>query len=283
MARQRRDQRRSGVRVTLTKRDEALLHALSRFRLARSSDLHRLFFPGRHPDVLADRLRRLYDGHYLEAHVVGLAAENVYSLGREGQAWLRAHGQTVHSVPRPPWLHHLGIVRLWSRLAATTHGLGGLRLVHFVPDWQARQGGGAAGLEVVPDAVVDLAGDLEGQPMVLRIWVELDRGTESLEIFRRKLRTLAAQPQPSVILAVVLEDAGRSRTEKVRDLLSTEWPGIACLWTEETDLAAELLRLLSCPTPPGTDSRHGSGREGSPTPAPATSPPVTGGGLSEDA
>ena len=290
MTRQPRDKRRSRTTVKLTRRDEALLRALGRFRLARSSDVGRLFFPGRHRDVLAARLRRLYDAHYLETHVLDRAAENVYSLGREGQAWLRARGVAVGAVPRPPWHHHLGIVWLWSKTAAAVNGVEGLRLIRFVPDWDAREQGGATGLEVVPDAVVDVAAVGDGRRVAVRVLAELDRGTESVEVLRRKLHALAARPGapgsvPStrdLVLVVMLDEAGRRREGKMRDLLASEWPQRARLWTDETDLVAELQQLLGIAATPATDSRHGNGRERAANADPPMLPPVAGGGPSAD-
>jgi hypothetical protein len=63
--RQLRHRRRRGVAVVLTERDEEVLNALARFRLARTSDLMAYAFAGVRRDTAAVRLRRLFDARYL--------------------------------------------------------------------------------------------------------------------------------------------------------------------------------------------------------------------------
>src|SRR5207244_3747196 len=67
-----RDRRRAGVRVVLGQRDEAMLRALARFRIARTDDLTSLFFRDVRRDTAAARLRRLHDAGLLEARSGGL-------------------------------------------------------------------------------------------------------------------------------------------------------------------------------------------------------------------
>jgi hypothetical protein len=64
-SRQPRHRRRRGVAVQLTERDETVLHALARFRLARTSDLCGYAFAGVRKDTVAVRLRRLFDSSRL--------------------------------------------------------------------------------------------------------------------------------------------------------------------------------------------------------------------------
>jgi len=273
------------VSVKLTARDEALFAALGRFGIAHSSDLGRLLFPGRHRDVLAARLRRLYDSSFLEAHVLDRAAENVYSLGPRGRAWLHGRGGTVRGVPRPPWYHHLGIVSLWSGIAAATHQVEGLRLARFLPDWEIRECGSAAGLEIVPDALIELVGYVDGQPRPVRLAVELDRGTESLEVLRRKVRTIAGRSfmdWPAFDLIVLLDAAGQSREQKIRELLAREYPRQSRIWTPQSSLPSELRHLAGLAEPPATDSRYGNGMLSEPSQDSAERSGVTGEGLSGD-
>jgi hypothetical protein len=228
----RRTQRRGGARIHLQPRDEMLIRTLNRFRLARSGDLARLYFPGRHRDVCASRFRRLYDAGYLETHVPDLAAPNLYSLGPRGKAWLRGQGSVVRPLPRPPWEHHLGVVGIWSRLAAAAHRHRGARLVRFVPEVEVREQGIGATARVVPDVLAEFktAGP-EPQGMA-RVVIELDRGTESLAVLREKIRALhLARLDGAVLgwkdfgLVVALEAAGIQREPKVHELLTREWPG----------------------------------------------------------
>ncbi|NOT33993.1 MAG: hypothetical protein HOP12_07475 [Candidatus Eisenbacteria bacterium] len=287
--RQPRDRRRGGGKVRLTVRDAALLRALGRFRIARSSDLGRLFFPGQHRDVLAARLRALFDAGFVQAHVLDRAAENIYSLGPAGIAWTRTAGATARAVPRQPWPHHLGIVRLWTSIASALHLLPDVRLTRCVPDWEVRAGA-AVGLGVVPDALIELACESDGQERRVCLAVELDRGTESLEVLRRKVRLLdeARVARPSFLdwtsfdLVLVLDEAGRSREGKVRDLLAKEWGGPSRIWTPASVLADEIRSLVESSVPPVTDSRHCNGSHDDASRVVAAGLGVTGVGPSED-
>lgn len=287
--RQPRDKRRAGVRVTLTARDEALLRALGRFRIARSSDVGRLFFEGRNRDVQAARLRKLFDGHFVEVHAPERAAENIYSLGREGKAWLRARGIEARSIPRPPWGHHLGIVGFWARAATAVRRVAGLRLSRFIPDWECRERGATAGLGFEPDALVELTLGGGDSSAGVRLVVELDRATESLETLRRKVRAIsdARAVGGSVLtwtdfeLCVVLDAEGARREEAVRSLVAVEWVGEARVWTEASDLTVEFSRRFGIAVPPVTDSRRGNGSTRGLSPRGTEPAGVTGGGHSD--
>jgi hypothetical protein len=281
MGRQSRRERRAGVNVSLTSRDQALLRALARFRIARSSDLGRLFFPGRNRDVLAARLRRLYDTRFLEVHVLDRAAENVYSLGRAGKVWLKGFGMPIRSIPRPPWLHHLAIVRIWSGVAAATRTLEGARLARFSSEWELREGEDVRFLGIVPDALVEI---LRG-PHRIRMALEVDCGTESMDVLREKLRRYGDLRAGGGLfewkefeLLVALQGAGVRRERAIQDLLRTEWAGGFYVWTEGTDVAAALGQTLKTPV---TDSRSGNGREEDEVAGPAEGCSATGGGPSE--
>ena len=289
-ARAKRTERRRGVRVALGARDEAMLRALDRFRLATSGDLHRLFFAGRHRDVLASRLRKLYDAGYLEAHVSDRAAPNVYSLGPEGRAWLRRRGGIAHKPPRPPWPHHLGVISVWSRVAVATHQLRGVRLARFVPEFEVREQGIGAPFGVVPDALVELARHRDGQSETVRLLVEVDRGSESIAVIRQKLRTLTGVSIEGALLpgwstfdlVVALDASGAHREARIRALLTEQWPGPWRVWTEATDLIAELSELFGGTEATAAGSRCGSGRDQAVSDGGVTSPVVTGGGYSDE-
>ena len=286
--RQKRNLRRRGVHVTLLPRDQALLRAIGRFRLARTADLAPLFFPGRHRDVLAARLRRLFDAGYLEVRVLDRAAQNVYALGPAGRVWLESQGVETQPPPRQPWDHHLAVVRLWSRLAAAAFQLPQHQLVRFVPDWAVRAQGAETMSEIVPDALMEVAGITEGRTRTRCFAVEVDRGTESLEVLRRKVRILRGvastdEPFPGwhdLELLMVLDGPGMRRERQVLSILESEWPGQALLWTDNTDIASKLSRLLGVAETPVTGSRHGNGREAAASPKTPTDPDVTGEGSS---
>lgn len=288
--RAKRTERRRGVRVALGSRDEALLRAVGRFRLATSADLHRLFFAGRHRDVLASRLRKLYDAGYLETHVSDRAAPNVYSLGAEGKTWVRAQGGIVPGLPRPPWQHHLAVISVWSRMAAATHQISGSRLTRFVPEFEVREQGIGLAFGVAPDALAEITVARDGRTETVRILLEVDRGNESLAVIRQKLGALAAARVEGALLpgwstfdlAVVLDAAGARRQDRIRTLLADEWPGPWRVWTEATDLVAELSEPSGSAEATAGASRYGCGRDAAASEGSTTTPTVTGGGYSDE-
>jgi len=143
MTRLRRTERRRGVRLALTPRDVHLLRVLNRFRLARTSEVAAVVFPGVHVHTVSRRLRRLYDASYLAASAPDRTAENVYAVGPRGRAWLREHGIAPQSAPRGSIQHHLGCVQVWVQVAAVVGRLPNVVLERVAPHWQttARVGG----------------------------------------------------------------------------------------------------------------------------------------------
>lgn len=173
----------------LTERDAAVLHALSRFRLARTSDLVAYAFGNVRRDTAAVRLRRLFDARFLAVLPPKQGVENVYRLGPAGKTWLADEGVPGGRVPRGGHEHHLAIVQTWVAVA----GLGNLELERALPDWEIREQFSAHELPVVPDLLlVARAGEHRHA-----VAVEVDRGTESLGVLYRKLeayRSLWGQP-----------------------------------------------------------------------------------------
>jgi protein involved in plasmid replication-relaxation len=179
--RQLRHRRRKGVRVQLAERDETVLHALARFRLARTSDLVRYAFAGVRADTAAARLRRLFDAKYLAVLPPRQGFENVYRLGPAGSRYLAGQGAQVGRVPRGGVDHHLAIVQTWVALTAVE----GIGLERCLPDWELREQFTAYELTAIPD----LFALIRVGASVYPIAVEVDCGTESLAVLGRKLET----------------------------------------------------------------------------------------------
>jgi hypothetical protein len=289
MARQSRTKRQPGVRVELSARDEALLRAIARFRLVRTADLAALFFPGRHADVCAERLRRLFDAGYLEVHVTERAAPNLYSLGPAGRKWLVDQGGAWLPAPRGGWDHHLGVVQVWAMLAAVLHGRSGLGLTRFVPEWEIRSKSPYQAT-VVPDALVEvgrIGGECRGP---VRIALEVDLGTESLPVLRKKLRAyrelkatrdgVLGWESFGLVLAVL--GRGVARVGTLRQLVAEEWGADWATWITKDEVAAWTKTILGSPQVPVTDSRFGNGREGDASRGKSRDQDVTGGTLSEN-
>lgn len=192
-----RGMRRGRIRLDLTRRDRAILAAVARFRLCRSSDLARLFFGAASRTRAAQRLRSLFGAGYLYVRVEHLAEENLHSLGELGRAWARSQGLTIGRVPSGRIGHHLDVVRAWSTLAAVLGPHNQIRLARVRPDWELRE---AEGHLVVPDLLVELS----AAGRRLAVAVEVDRGTERTRAWQDKLARYSAVHADREVLLVVI-------------------------------------------------------------------------------
>jgi hypothetical protein len=257
--RQPRSRRRRGVAAILTERDEALLHAVARFRLARTSDLVAYAFASVRRDTAVVRLRRLFDARYLAVMPPTLGVENVYRLGPAGKVWLAGDGVRARRVPRGGHAHHLAIVQTWVAIA----GLDVLELERVLPDWEIREQFSVAELTVVPDLLV-VARVGERRHAVA---VEVDRATESLAVLHRKLeayRSLWGQP-PGLFgftqfgIALVCTP---TRWSPLAAALKKAWVVPHVLWSSSESPSAALRKLFAdlqaplavSPCPKGTQS-----------------------------
>ena len=253
-----RDRRRVGVRVVLGQRDEALLRALARFRIARTDDLTRLFFSDVRRDTATTRLRRLHDAGFIQARLGGLNEQSVYQLGSEGRCWAEERGIAAAAPPMPPAAHHLAIVRLWALLAAALAADEASRLRRFEPDWELRARLVGSGAPVVPDAAIEIVGRIPGRRADARIALEVDLTTERPGALRHKLAAYDASRcfagGDPVTLAVVLVGAHERRASSVRSLLEANWKGLGHVILESEWPAALLMKLRDLPltgTPTG--------------------------------
>ncbi len=235
-----RDRRHRGIRVERTLRDERVLLALARFRIARTEDLVAFAFGKARKDTAAERLRRLFDSGYLDVYVGDRSTENVYALGPLGKRWVESVGGSVGRVPRDRE-HHLAIVRAWVGLAVAAHESSDVALDLFRPDWEVLAETGVPP-PVVPDAFVQLSlGTSSGPGTVVRFCVEVDRGTESLGTLAAKLDTyerLRASGRGLLGwrefgLAFVFCGGTASRQAALSTLTERRWGGWWVTWWEQ--------------------------------------------------
>lgn len=242
----------------LTDRDRVVLHALSRFRLARTSDIVAYAFAGVRRDTAAVRLRRLFDARFLAVLPPRPGVENVYRLGPAGRVWLADEGVAGGRVPRGGHEHDLGIVQTWVAIA----GLDGLELERALPDWEIREQFRDAELYIVPDLLlVARAGEHRHA-----VAVEVDRGTESLAVLNRKLetyRSLWGQP-PGLFgweqfgLAVVCPTSARRAA--LASAIKKAWVVPYAMWVMSEGPSMALRKLFEEMRPPLTDSPCRKGR-----------------------
>jgi hypothetical protein len=240
--RQLRHRRRRGVTVRLTERDGVVLHALARFRLARTSDLVAYAFAGVRRDTAAGRLRCLFDGRLLAILPPEQGEENVYRLGPAGKAHLTAEGVVTRGVPRGGLEHHLAIVETWVAVA----GLAGLELERALPDWELREQFSPTELHVVPDLFL-LVRVGEHRHAIA---VEVDRGTESLAVLNRKLeayRSLWGQA-PGLfgydLFGVAVVCHAPARRAQLAAALKKVWVVPHVLWTCSEEPSTALCKLF---------------------------------------
>jgi len=290
MNRHLRDRRRRGIAVRLTERDELLLEAVQRFRLARTGDLVTAAFPGVHPMTASVRIRRLFDAGYLDVRCANRSEENVYSLGPLGRRWALEQALPVGRIPRGGAAHHLAIVRAWSTVADVLQRQAGMVLELARADWELREEFGQQGLAVVPDLLLALRVALGGErESVVAVAVEVDLGTETLGVIRRKFeaydqladggRGLFGHPEFAV--AVALDNPGRGYA--VKQLLDRVWHGRGLIWDFASGPGSAVEEFIAAlrgsVRPPVTDSRYGNGGSEAASPLASTVKPRTEEGL----
>lgn len=241
--RQPRHRRRKGVTLQLTERDETVLHALARFRLARTSELLRYAFRETRRDTAAVRLRRLFDAKYLGLLPPVLGSENVYRLGPEAKRHLAGQVVQLGKAPRGGLNHHLAIVETWVAIVS----LPGVELERCLPDWELREQFAATELRVIPDLfmLVRMGQDL------LPVAVEVDCGTESQTVLGRKLEAYRALwgQAPGLFgydrfgVAVVWHAPGRRA--QLAAALKKVWVVPHVLWTCSEDPSSALCKLFA--------------------------------------
>ena len=241
--RQPRNRRRKGVNVELTERDETVLHALGRFRIARTSDLVRYAFAGVRADTAAVRLRRLFDSAHLAVLPPQRGAENVYRLGPTGRRYLAERGAEVSRLPRGGLRHHLAIVHAWVSVAAIAE----FELERCVPDWELREQFAVGEICVLPDLLMLVR---QG-PALHAVAVEVDCGTESQGVLNRKIeayRMLWAQP-PGLFgyqrFGVAAACYAPSRRAAVSSALKKAWVVPNVLWLASESPKSALLKLFA--------------------------------------
>ena len=212
----------------LTARDEALLRGIGRFRVARTSDLLRVYFPGVRRDTAMRRLRQLLDGRYLDVCSPAVDEENLYSLGEAGRAWMAERGIAYMRPPAPPLAHHLETVRVWTKLAAALCSHPAVRLRRFRPDWECRKVLAGRIPSIVPDAAITL--ERTSDKTAIQIALEVDLGTERHGALTRKLAAYDPTPhfdeaEDSPIILAVLFAGGEGRRQAIERLVTDHWPG----------------------------------------------------------
>ena len=210
--------RRGGVPFRLMDRDITILRAVNRYRYLRTSQVNELIFSGNTSIQSARRrLKLLYQNNYLGRIQPFLQkggeeqpADIAYHLGKLGQAVLEELGDTVFRYSKANQarhkflLHALDLSQFRVSMELALANRDNLDVERFIPYFQMKEGLRSASgnqryrifdevrepvtgkiIVVYPDAAVILQSVPGGVKRL--IFVEIDRGTEGLEIIREKL------------------------------------------------------------------------------------------------
>lgn len=176
--------------ATVTARDLELLRGLGRMRISTTSQLRRLFIPGR--TAATRRLATLHGLGLVRVHVVGgLNSENLYSLTAAGLRLLVDEGVAAdelhvqRSLLRPD-LHTVAVNDLRIALVLAARERPDVRVEFFAADHDLKRQSVREKRKLpayVPDALVRLAFPAGALGLV----VEFDRGTEHRAQFEPKV------------------------------------------------------------------------------------------------
>ena len=175
--------------VVLTKRDIKILYTVGRFSLAATHHLANLYFNGV-TNTANKRLRSLFNADFLNAHaVLGNNHDTLYTLTSKGRRILRKRlgiGNGLVSIPRTLDVadleHRLAIIDVRVALVLASQSNSNLRLHRFLTGNEITAHTRSAGISVIPDAIILV----ERKNKKIAFALEMDMGTESLSIWRKK-------------------------------------------------------------------------------------------------
>jgi hypothetical protein len=230
------------LEAELLPRDWAILGMVERLHLVTGAQLVRVHWPeATDADLRAARrtLQRLTHWRLLarlERRMGGLGRGSTswtYGLDVAGQRLLaRRHARPRRPhLPRPAmWQHVLGVAEVYTRVMEATRGTD-RRVLQWQGEpasWRRFTGSLGEALLVKPDAYVEL----DGPTYIDSLFLEIDMGTQSPAVIRRKLegyRRYAAtgveQAEHGVFPRVVFLTADAGRQAQLVDLLAAQDPG----------------------------------------------------------
>lgn len=204
--------RRTTIALEVTDRDRQILMCIGVHRYMAVAQLATQFFSSQ--DYCRRRVRVLFDAGLVAVTLAGSNKSNVVSLTPDGVREVAQVDPDLAATLRLPGTlraaglaHHLAIVDCRLYLAALAEA-GGPPLIRWLNAEPVVVGRGTRHPKLLPDGLAELA--IGGG--VLRLAVEYDAGTESLDVLRRK----AARYEQAVgagdideIWFVVAHDGGR--------------------------------------------------------------------------
>jgi DNA-binding MarR family transcriptional regulator len=185
--RRSRDERPEAGKFRVTERDQDLLRAVGRMKVASTEQLRKLFFAD--PSTASRRLSKLTALRLLTATVADLNRPNLYVLTEKGRDLLVELGiesadlHVARPVPRiDPHLMALNDLRLALTLASRSRS--GVAVTRFVADHDLRRVDGTS--PYIPDVLIEI--EEEGAAPV-HLVAEIDLGGERAAQFAPKIET----------------------------------------------------------------------------------------------
>lgn len=201
--------------VIISERDDAIIHAVYTYRYLTSEQITRLFFSkgsGSHVRVI---IKSLSDAEYLYRFHLPVRTKGeipyVYTLGSKGMKYLKRletdgitrFRSTVSEVSYQHITHTLALNDMLIAASLLCTSEPGISLNDLRHEWYLKHtpltvkvtntsssGKKAEIITVVPDAFLDFRFRVNGKYRGSPIWLELDRGTEGVKQFKRKIRGL---------------------------------------------------------------------------------------------
>lgn len=167
------------VSLRLSQRDLKVLTKCAAGKCLSTGQVARLCFPNVTLDAVRKSLRRLAEAGYLASHREHQMAEALHTVGPKGKTALEARGVSTDAARQVPrqFEHLLGVNEIRLAFEVST-----LPVAYFFASWELQGFGWVH--PVIPDAVVGLR-----LPERRTIFVEYDRGTETLATLIKKLRS----------------------------------------------------------------------------------------------
>lgn len=213
-----KDKRIRKTPVIISERDDEILHAVYTYRYLTALQVTRLFYSKGSLKYVRDNLGALVENGYLYRFNLPTTtlgkSPYVYTLASKGIKYLKSLDVEDMFKFRPSverevsyqHIHHtlsLNDMLIAAALLTkddTTISISDLRHEWFLKHTplsvkvtvEAANGKKIEQITVVPDAFVHFRFPVQGKYHSMPIWVELDRGTEAIKQFKRKIRGLLA-------------------------------------------------------------------------------------------
>lgn len=222
------DKRIRKAPVIISERDDEILHAVYTYRYLTALEVTRLFYSKGSLKYVRDNLSALVENDYLFRFNLPTTtlgkSPYVYTLGSKGIKYLKSLDVKEMFTFRPSVEREVSYQHLHHTLSLNDFLIAASLLTRLEPsislfdlrhEWylkhtplsvkvtgDTQSGQKTETITVVPDAFLDFRFRVNGKYRGSPIWIELDRGTEAVKQFKRKIRgiiTAVLSPQYEIL------------------------------------------------------------------------------------